>query len=214
MTRLFAAVAASILVIACGVVHGFWSDRWRQPAETTEAAARLDALPMEAGDWIGTDVEVKNPTAGGVAGTLSRHYENRRTGDAVSVYMVCGRAGPASGHPPEACYGGSGYDLVAKSRIAVGGKEDKFWSADVVKTRVADVTRLRLCWAWNDGQGWNAPDDARWTYVAYRHSPVLYKLYVLRDLNGATPASKEEPCQAFLQAMLPEMDRTLFAPGS
>ena len=77
-----------------------------------------------------------------------------------------------------------------------------------------DVTRLRLYWAWNDGQGWNAPDDARWTYVAYRHSPVLYKLYVLRDLSGATPVSKEEPCQAFLQAMLPEMDRTLFAPGS
>ena len=28
---------------------------------------------MEVGDWTGTVVEVKNPTAGGVAGTLSRH---------------------------------------------------------------------------------------------------------------------------------------------
>ena len=214
MTRLLAALAASVLVIACGVVHGFWSDRWRQPAETTEAAARLEALPMEVGDWVGTVVEVKNPTAGGVAGTLSRHYENRRTGDAVSVYMVCGRAGPASGHPPEACYGGSGYDLLGKSRVSLRDQGGEFRTADAVKTRVADVTRLRLYWSWNDGKGWTAPDDARWTFVAYRHSPVLYKLYVLRDLNGAAQASKEEPCQAFLQAMLPEMDRTLFAPGS
>jgi Protein of unknown function (DUF3485) len=214
MTRLLAALAASVLVIACGVVHGFWSDRWRQPVETTEAANRLDALPLEVGDWHGTVVEVKNPTAGGVAGTLSRHYENGKTGDAVSVYMVCGRAGPASIHTPEACYGGSGYDLSGKSRVDVRPEGGAFWSADAVKTKVADVTRLRLYWGWNDGKGWTAPDDARWTFVAYRHSPLLYKMYVLRDLNGGAQASKDEPCQAFLQAMLPEMDRTLFAPGS
>ena len=42
MTRLLTALAASVLVIACGVVHGFWTDRWQQPVETAAAAARMD----------------------------------------------------------------------------------------------------------------------------------------------------------------------------
>ena len=62
MTRLFTALVASVLVIACGVVHGYWTDRWQPPAETAAAAARMDALPLEVGDWNGTPIEVKNPT--------------------------------------------------------------------------------------------------------------------------------------------------------
>ena len=214
MTRVLTALVASALILACGVVHGFWSDRWQPPVETAAAAARMDALPMEVGDWVGSVVEVKNPQAGGVAGAIERHYENRRTGDAVSVFLVCGRPGPVSIHTPEACYAANGFVVGAKSRAAARDKGGDFWSADAVKTKAAEETRLRIYWGWNDGNGWTAPDDARWTFVAYRRSPVLFKLYVLRDLGGPAPASKDEPCQAFLRAMLPELDRTLFAPGS
>ncbi len=214
MTRILTTVAATVLILACGVAHGFLSDRWQAPVETAAAAARMDALPMEVGDWVGSTVEVKNPQAGGVAGTLERHYENRRTGDAVSVFLVCGRPGPVSIHTPEACYAANGYVVGAKSRTAARETGGDFWSADAVKTTAAEETRLRIFWSWNDGKGWTAPEDARWTFVARRRSPVLFKLYVLRDLGGPVQASKDEPCQAFLQAMLPQLDRTLFAPGS
>ena len=46
MTRFLTALVASALVIVCGAVHGFWSDRWQQPVETAAAAARMDALPL------------------------------------------------------------------------------------------------------------------------------------------------------------------------
>ena len=214
MTRIFLTLAASFLVIACGVVHGYWTDRWQPPVETAAAAARMDALPMDAGDWTGAAVEVKSPQAGGVAGTIERRYENRRTGDVVMVSLVCGRAGPVSIHTPEACYGASGYTVGTKSRSAVRERDGAFWTADAAKSSASAETSLRIYWGWNDGKGWAAPDDARWTFVAYRRSPVLYKLYVLRDLSGPAQATKSEPCQAFLQAMLPELDRTLFNRGS
>jgi hypothetical protein len=212
---MFSTLTASLLVIACAVVHGFWTDRWQAPVETAAAAARMDTLPMEIGDWVGSAIEVKDPRAGGVAGTLERRYENRRTGDVVSISLVCGRAGPVSIHTPEACYGASGFTVKAKSRAAAREQGGDFWTADAEKTGAAEETRLRIYWSWNDGKGWCAPnDDPRWTFVARRHSPVLYKLYVLRDLGGPVQASKEDPCQAFLKAALPELDRTLFAPGA
>jgi hypothetical protein len=214
MTRLATALIASVLVIACGVVHGYWSDRWQPPVETAAAAARMDALPMEIGEWIGSPLDVKNPLNGGVAGTLQRRYENHRTGDVAVVFLVCGRSGPVSIHTPDVCYAADGFTVGTKSKTPVGDNEATFFSADAVKSKAAVETKLRILWGWNDGKGWSAPDDARLNYVAYRHSPVLYKLYVQRDLSGPAQASREEPCQSLLKVLLPELDRTLFARGS
>lgn len=128
MTRLIPALTASALVIVCGVVHGFWTDRWQgQPVETADAAARMDALPLEIGDWSGAVLEVKQPRAGDVAGTIQRRYQNLRTGEEVSVYMVCGRPGPVSIHTPEVCYAASGFVVGAKSRVAVREHGGDFW---------------------------------------------------------------------------------------
>ena len=70
MTRFLLALAASALVIVCGVVHGYWTDRWQQqPAETAAAAARMDALPLHIDDWSGEALTVKDPRAAGVAAT-------------------------------------------------------------------------------------------------------------------------------------------------
>ena len=214
MTRIATTLAAVTLILACGLVHGFWTDRWRAPVETTAAASRMDALPTQVGDWVGSIIEVKNPQAGGVAGTFLRRYDNHRTGDSVEVYMVCGRPGPVSIHTPDVCYTSNGFTFGSKSRAAVREKGGDFWTADAVKTTAAEEQHLRIYWGWNDGAGWTAPEDARWNFVAKRRSPVLYKLYVQRDLAGQAQASKDEPCQAFLQAMLPQLDRALFSPGS
>src|SRR4051812_15943550 len=112
MLRWFLIVTTTLVVIASGLVHGFWTDRWQPLAATTEAAARLDELPLTLGDWVGERMEVKPGQAGaGVAGCIQRRYVQRQTGSTVVMALVCGRPGPVSIHTPEACYGASGYTV-------------------------------------------------------------------------------------------------------
>jgi hypothetical protein len=206
MKSYFPVVTASVLLLGAGLVHGFWTDRWVPAAEAAAAAGRLDALPTTLGEWVGEDVEVKSPQPG-VAGCLQRRYTNGK--HTVVMFIVCGRPGPVSIHTPEACYGAGGFDVATRKRIAVPGGE--FWTSDAVRIKAAEETRLRLYWGWNSGQGWTAADDPRWLFV---RRPVLHKLYVQRDLSGLAEPTTDDPCEAFLKVLLPELDRTLFARGS
>jgi hypothetical protein len=212
------AAAGSVALIAAGLVHGFWTDRWSRAPETAAAAARLSTLPLDLGDWQGEEVEVKaSEVAPGVAGCLQRRYTDARRGVTVLVALVCGRPGPVATHTPEVCYGASGYMVGDKRAVTVEGAPGaQFWTSDAVRSRVADETKLRIYWAWNDGQGWKASRDARIEFPRHRH-PVLHKLYVLRDIGGPGEApgagGKDEPCEAFLQVLLPALQEKLFAAG-
>src|SRR5436309_3557520 len=97
-------VAASAALVAAGLVHGFWTDRWAPAVETQAAAERLPTLPLEIGDWKGKDLDVKAGQAGpGVAGCLQRSYFNPHRGVSVVIALVCGRPGPVATHTPEVC---------------------------------------------------------------------------------------------------------------
>ena len=212
MMRWFAALIGSIALIACGIVHGFWTDRWHPPVETEQAAARLDAVPLELGEWDGEVIPVKPGDGGaGVAGCIQRRYVNHKTGAAVTVLLVCGRPGPVSIHTPEVCYGANGYLVGSKSRVEMDEAGDNLWKTDAVRASASEETRLRLYWAWNGGNGWSASEDARLQFVRY---PVLHKLYVVRELNSLGESSENEPCQEFLRLLLPMLRKTLFAPSS
>jgi hypothetical protein len=213
MMRTLPAVTASLLLIAAGLVHGFWTDRWAPSNAATEAAARLDAIPLEIGEWRGEALEAKiTPAMGNITGFVQRRYVNRRTRQALTISLVCGRPGPVSIHPPDVCYGASGYEVGARTREKIGAAGE-FFTADATKANAIDETRLRLYWSWGDGKNWTAPNNPRFTFVCGR-LPVLYKLYVLRSLAGPEETKPDEPCQAFLKVLLPELERSLFAPGS
>jgi hypothetical protein len=206
-------IAASLALVACGLVHGFWTDRWQEAVEPSLAAQKLDHLPLQIGDWQGEEIEVGPGQVGkGVAGCIQRRYVHRFTGVTVVLAMVCGRPGPVSIHTPEACYDASGYTVGARRRAPVNGHEDScdMWTADAVRSKQTEETRVRLYWGWSTGQGWSASEDPR---LVFARSPVLHKLYVLRDLANASEAGRDEPCQAFLQALVPELQKALFAQG-
>ena len=214
MKRWYYAITAALLLAAAGVVHGYWTDRWIADARLTTAADRLADIPMTIGEWVGKDNEVKpGQTSPGVTGCLQRTYFNRRLGATVVVALVNGRPGPVATHTPEACYGASGYQVDRRSPVGLDTKAvpAQFWTSDATRTRVSEETKLRLFWAWNGGDGWVAANDARLQYPRYRY-PVLHKLYVLRELAGdRKPAtSKDEPCLAFLELFVPELERALF----
>jgi hypothetical protein len=211
MKRWFAALTGSVALIVCGIVHGFWSDRWVPPVETTQAASRLDTLPLEVGDWDGEAIEVKAGEAGaGVAGCIKRRYINRKTGAEVSLFLVCGRPGPVAIHTPEVCYGASGFMVGNKETYKANEEGDTLWKTDAVRVSATDETRLRLYWGWNGGDVWTASADAR---VQFVRKPVLHKLYVVRELSALTESGRSEPCEDFLRVLLPALRKGLFNPG-
>lgn len=221
LNRWIFASVASVALVSVGLVHGFWTDRWSTSADTTEAAARLSHIPHDIGDWRGEDVEVKAGQVGpGVAGCLQRRYISRTTGSAVIIALVNGRPGPVATHTPEVCYGASGYLVGTKKAVDLDKKLTgaQFWTSVAVRTRVTDETKVRIYWAWNGGQGWVASADARQQFPRFRY-PVLHKLYVVRDLSGTSESAggksteRDEVCEAFLNAFLPELDRKLFNQG-
>ncbi len=207
MTRWIAALIGSTALVVCGIVHGFWTDRWTPPIEATQAAERLNDIPLELGEWDGEAMEVKPDEAGGgVAGFLKRRYVHRKTGTVLSLLVFCGRPGPVSIHTPEACYGARGFQIGLKDRYEAGGG-DRFWKTDAIRNSATDETRLRLYWGWSDGVNWNAADEAR---LQFARCPVLHKLYVVRELNGLNESSRNEPCEDFLTQLLPALRKTLF----
>jgi hypothetical protein len=205
MKKWIAAILASVLLVASGVVHGLWTDRWGAPPDVRGAAADLEKLPLDFGPWKGSDVKA-GPTVAGVAGCVQRRYEHRQTGMVVTVALVCGRPGPVSIHTPEACYGASGFQVGGRQRVEVPG-QGVFWKSDATRTTATDEMRLRIFYGWHGSKGWTAPDDPR---MAFPKEHVLHKLYVVRELQGGTEA-RGEPCEEFLRAALPELARTVLS---
>ena len=101
MTRYLLPVATSVaLLVACGLVHGFWTDRWEPAPDPAAVAARFDALATDLGDWQGEALPVGPRETRGLSGYLVRRYVNRRTGDAVTVALMSGPPRVVSIHTP------------------------------------------------------------------------------------------------------------------
>lgn len=207
-------VAAAALIAASGVLHAVQTGAWSRGRHLAEAAARLHALPLEAGRWRGTELEFDRDQlkAAEAAGALSRSYSDP-AGRSVSVMLLCGPHGPVAVHPPTVCFTAAGYSLATEQRrIVLPGQDGRpaaeFWSADFERTVDGRTVRTRTYWSWSDGSGWKAPDRPRFAFAG---TPVLHKLYVTRSL-GADDGS--EPADEFLKAFLPAVDQTLFSSRS
>src|SRR5262249_13209236 len=101
-----AAAVGSVLV--CGIIHGFYTQRWAPSSELNDAAARIDRVAMTIGDWQGESLEVSahQLEASEAANYFSREYVNRTTGSNVSVILISGLPGPVSVHTPDICFQG------------------------------------------------------------------------------------------------------------
>ena len=77
--------------------------------------------------------------------------------------------------------------------------------------QASEEKQLRMYWGWSAGSGWKAAEDAR---QMFPRVPVLHKLYVIRELNGTGAKDGDnEPCQRFLQVLVPALDRALYPSG-
>src|SRR5262245_22391354 len=146
MKSLIPAGLVILLVVVCGTVHGVCTGRWDKPVETKPLAEKLARLSLELGDWQGQALEYEGHPPAGITGQLYRRYVNRHDGQIVTVFMVCGKAGPVSIHTPDACYEAAGYRVQTPTKFGLktdGAGAAQFMTAQMTKTSNSEQQRLR-----------------------------------------------------------------------
>ena len=210
MTRAFAVLTVFAVVLSSGVVQGVWTHRWTSSAALERATARMADLPLTLGEWDGEAqaLDPRQVEVADISGHLLRRYVNRRTGDMVTVLLLCGRPGPLAVHAPEVCYRGLGYRTVgARAKQPSPAGAGDFWVARLQRERVAGEGPLRIFYAWNATGTWEAADSPR---SRFGWRPALYKLYVTRQLTKADEPLEDGPELGFLRALLPAAQKALF----
>src|SRR5271155_874830 len=101
MGRILVIASAFAVLVASGVVHGLWTDRWSDQADLAGAAKRLEKLPMTLGAWHGSNVEMEPDPRSGLAGMIARRYVHATSGKVVTLFLACGRSGPVCTHTPD-----------------------------------------------------------------------------------------------------------------
>jgi hypothetical protein len=219
-------LAGCVVLILSGLVHGMWSSRW-QTVDDSPIVSRLADVPTRIGSWESISQATINDEFQRIAGLsayVQRTYRDRLTGASVTMLLMCGEPGPVSVHPPEACYSGQGYEVVAGSRQTVeisleealaGSKvKPQFKSARFAKPGVIAPSQPQIFWAWSDDGHWRVPENTRFEFAG---SPILCKLYVTWDAPlagaGAGASQKGEgpmPPEEFLEVLVPQLFETVF----
>lgn len=214
MPRVLPYLIAIVVVLSCGLVTGVHANRWHDSTALDSAAERLKRVPMIVGDWLGEDGELppRIIEQSEVSGYILRRYKNRRTNVVVSVFLGCGRPGPVGVHSPEVCYTGGGYELLdTRKRLSVRvGPESsasEMVSSDFRNPPSQNAGYLRVLWAMSANGVWGVPESPR---ISYATVPVLFKIYVIRDLANPSIPLEQDPCSDFSRQLLPELATVLF----
>jgi hypothetical protein len=199
-----------MLLVLSGLVHGLWTQRWGAPVEFTAAAARLQEFPLEVGEWKGRPIELdpEEMAKAEAAGYIGRVFRHHTKGE-VRMILICGRPGPVSLHTPDVCFPGSGLSQDSEpDRANVALKDAPASQFIVARFRGSGPARrlVRAFWSFNDGEGWKVPDSPR---VAFARAGILYKLYIVRDMEKVDENVKDDPARDLLRVLLPELDKYL-----
>jgi hypothetical protein len=215
--RFYLILAALPLLVAYGLAEGVWTNRWYSSRALERAATQLRLVPQTVGDWqAGEDLKLEDweLKQGEIGAYLKRRYVRPATGDVVSVLIVCGRPGPIALHPPDVCFEGVGYQPVRPPvqmpLTGGGGGRAALWEAVFQKPSAAVPDRLHTRWAWSDTGDWLAADHPR---MQFARSPILYKLYLVRQVLAEDGPAGDDPSADFLRLFLPELNKCLFGNG-
>jgi hypothetical protein len=208
--RITAAVA---LIVGAGSVQGIWTSRWGISSAQGTLQAQVESVPLTIGEWKGTPFELpaEDRAAAGATGCFGAVYTNAAQGVTVSVLLLSGLPGKISTHTPDVCYRGTGYTLGDPAEFVYNyGPDDRRAEfRTFVATRTGtSPSALRIFWCWNNSKGWSAPENPRWKFSS---DSALCKLYVVRETWGQVVDPQNDPSKDFLAALLPELDRRVFA---
>src|SRR4029079_19063280 len=141
----------------------------------------------------------------GIRGGVFRRYTNSKTGESISMMIVCGRGGPITVHTPDICYASAGFRQLApeqRKEVNTGASQsDSFYVARFGNPSAVAPTQMEIYWTWSrDGRSWRAPDNPRFSFARV---PALFKIYVVREFAPKSRAEALESCEEFIRQALP-----------
>lgn len=208
-----------IALVGLTVAEARMSGRFQGSDMTEEQfAALLENVPLDIGDWHGTDQavgELERETAG-ARGYVSREYKNTITGERVGIWLIVGHAKDIMRHTPDVCYPSSGFTMRAPENslqtfVFDGKNMGDFFTNTFTKEDFGGRQLKRVFWSWHKpsedgGVEWKAPEIVRWEFGNARS---LYKLYFTSDMRDLRETTDESSAMKFAKEFLPVVDKAL-----
>lgn len=207
------AIAATLVVVGVTYLHGMMTERWSGRNVTEDlvrAAERLESVfPRSCGPWEATEELESSPEElerAGAVGHVSRAFVHAKSKARVHAFVVCATPHDASGHTPDRCYPGAGFEIAETEHRE---------SVPLVDGRTADVftgtfrksgQTLRVFWSYGVDGNWVAPQIAR---IELANAKAVYKLYVIIDESPLPPGVGTKVCTEFMAECLAAFDAGL-----
>jgi hypothetical protein len=189
-----------------------------------EFATILKRVPMDIGEWQGTDTPVDDRVkqVSGAKGYVSRSYKNNITGDEVSIWLIVGHSKDVVRHTPDVCYPSSGFTQRAPENslqpfVFDGKTMGDFYTNSFTKEDGLGRQLVRVFWSWykpTDESGannvdWKAPKFVRYEFG---NTPSLYKLYFTSKMRDIRETTDQSVCLKFAEEFLPVVNKALGTP--
>ena len=210
---LLSVLLAGFMVLGVTAVQGVWTDRWSSQNVAADLQQKADLLqtrfPKRFGAWELSQELPSDPKQlerAGAVGHISRLYANKETGAKVSAFVVCATPHNASGHTPDRCYPGAGFEIAEtehrQSIPLADGRTAETFTGTFSKTRQT----LRVFWTYGLDGRWIAPQIAR---IELAGTTAVYKLYVIIDETSLPGGRSSLVCADFLSSLLPAFDEAV-----
>jgi hypothetical protein len=202
---------AFVVLGAAGVFEAKRSFERVDPLAAAAVQAKLDALPLTQGDWVGELVpyDAKQLEQTKAVAHTNVLFRNPKTKETMSLLVLAGPPGQIGAHDPNRCYEGAGFQrvgaVVVKKLVAANSS---YWLARF-DTDTFPAQSLQVSWMFTANGDWSASDDARQEFV---FKPVLYKLYLSRNLTSAETNRTDDPIENLLSELLPSLKSCIASP--
>jgi len=207
------AIAAVVVVAGATFLQGRMTERWtgrNVAAELRRAATLLESrFPVACGQWRLAEELASDPAElerAGAVGHVARVYINSKSQALVSVFVVCATPHDASGHTPDRCYPGAGFEIgETEHRQTVPLADGRDAETFTGTFRKAGQT-LRVFWTYGVNGRWVAPQIAR---IELADAKAVYKVYVIMDETPLPAGMGAKVCAEFMGDILAEFDAAI-----
>lgn len=196
-----------------------------QAEASKEPPAPLASLPLELGEWSGSEAQLDPliARATGATDSLLRRYQDKRTGTTIDVILLYGPPGALFIHAPEVCYPASGYLSVGNPAGSDRSVKALGLEAPVpvralayAKGQGGSAELLEVYYSWRLGDQWTLSPGL---FKRIERVAGMYKVQISRpvrpgELVGSQlrPDEGGNPCEDFLKELLPKLLETQTRP--